>query len=99
MPHVVRKGAFTPHPEIAAHWTWCHGQWKEFQTLDLILCGSFEPYRMLESDEPQVVQGMSLWNQVPMCVKKKTRRRMARERRGAESSVASMETLNCKTIY
>ena len=30
---------------------------------------------------------------------KKTRRRMARERRGAESSVASMETLNYKTIY
>ena len=28
-----------------------------------------------------------------------TRRRMARERRGAESSVASMETLNYKTIY
>ena len=24
---------------------------------------------MLESDEPQVVQGMSLWNQVPMCNK------------------------------
>ena len=29
----------------------------------------------------------------------KTRRRMARERRGAESSVATMETLNYKTIY
>ena len=28
-----------------------------------------------------------------------TRRRMARERRGAESSVVSMETLYCKTIY
>ena len=28
-----------------------------------------------------------------------TRRRMARERRGAESSVASLETLNYKTIY
>ena len=27
---------------------------------------------MLESDEPEVVQGMSLWNQVPMCVKKQT---------------------------
>ena len=55
VPHVVRKGAFTPHPEpklhgqgcttwkgqwnnqIAAHCTWCHGQWKEFQTFDLIL--------------------------------------------------------------
>ena len=30
---------------------------------------------------------------------KKTRRRMARERRGAESSVVSMETLYWKTIY
>ena len=30
---------------------------------------------------------------------KKTRRRMARERRGAESSVVSMETLYYKTIY
>ena len=29
----------------------------------------------------------------------KTRRRMARERRGAESSVVSMETLYYKTIY
>ena len=28
-----------------------------------------------------------------------TRRRMARERRRAKSSVASMETLNYKTIY
>ena len=28
-----------------------------------------------------------------------TRRRMARERRGAESSVVSMETLYYKTIY
>ena len=30
---------------------------------------------------------------------KKTRGRMARERRGAESSVVSMETLYYKTIY
>ena len=30
---------------------------------------------------------------------KKTRRRMARERRGAESSVVSMETLYYKAIY
>jgi hypothetical protein len=30
---------------------------------------------------------------------KKIRRRMARERRGAESSVASMDTLYYKTIY
>ena len=60
VPHGVRKGAFTPHPEpklhgqgcttwkgqwnneIAAHCTWCHGQWKEIQTFDLILCGSFD---------------------------------------------------------
>ena len=30
---------------------------------------------MLESDEPQVVQGMSLWNQVPMCVLKNKNKR------------------------
>ena len=35
------------------------------------------------------------WN--PMIIR--TRRRMARERRGAESSVVSMETLYSKTIY
>ena len=32
-------------------------------------------------------------------LEKLTRRRMARERRRAKSSVASMETLNYKTIY
>ena len=38
-------------------------------------------------------------NQKAVNVPPKTRRRMARERRGAESSVVSMKTLNYKTIY
>ena len=34
-----------------------------------------------------------------MRLERRTRRRMARERRGAESSVVSMETLYYKIIY
>ena len=51
-----------------------------------MLCASFEAQSRIEE---YFVQAL----------KYKTRRRMARERRGAGSSVVSIETLYCKTIY